>query len=64
MEGTPVVRELGVQVAFSLGLYISKVVAFIMDCSVFVIAVIVKAIMFITEKNTQNTDRPMDLFIF
>lgn len=55
MEGTPVVRELGVQVAFSLGLYISKVVAFIIDCSVFVIAVIVKAIMFITEKkNTKH----------
>lgn len=50
--------------AFSLRLYISKVVAFTIACSVFVIAVIVKAIMFITGKtHTHNTDRPMDLFI-
>lgn len=62
MEGTPVVRELRVPVAFSLGLYISKVVAFVIDW--FLLLVIVKAMMFITENNTQNTDRPMDFFIF
>lgn len=52
-------KSKGIRVALSLGLFPSKEVAFIIDRLVFVIAVIGKAIMFITERH-QNTYRPMD----